>query len=178
MNKKVRFFICWSFIAINCIAYSTSSKAQETGYGGSIIYNFQIESFGIDLRAKIPLYRRLFVVPEISYFPGFNPYHELYAGAALQYELFNISRYTFYLSGGGYYNNWINANDFAPGQKKQNNLSPQAGGGLIRSRGCIRPFIEDRYDFHWKENTLRIGIMFYPGSCGRSKEKCPTISKH
>ena len=156
----------------NPLAAQRRTKSS-VGYGGSIIYNFATGGFGADLRVKIPLRNWFSVVPEVSYFPAFNDYHELYLGAALHYEIFSLGSYNLYLAAGGYYNDWINADDFAPGQKRQNNFVPEAGGGLVRNRGCIRPFIEDRYDFKWKEDNIRIGIYFYPGSCGSRKEKCP-----
>jgi hypothetical protein len=114
------------------------------------------------------------VVPEVDYFPAFNEYHELYAGAALQYDLFSMGSFNFYVLGAGYYNNWLNAEDFAPGQKKEHNFAPEAGAGLVRNIGCIRPFIENRYDFKWEENHLHIGIYWYPGLCG-TKEDCPGV---
>lgn len=177
MYKKIK--TIFLILLINsCIVLLHPASAQRrerpaVGYGAAIIYNFATEGFGLDLRAKIPTINRLSVVPEVSYYPAFNNYHELYAGAALHYEVLTLfGSYNLYAAGGGYYNNWLNADDFAPGQKKQNNFAPEAGGGLVRNHGCIRPFIEDRYDFKWKENNLRIGIYWYPRSCGQ-KEKCP-----
>src|SRR5947207_14931243 len=93
-----------------CSSASAQVYADEraVGYGIGIIYNFMTEGFGAELRAKIPLPpRRLFIVPEVSYFPSFNPYHELYAGAALHYELFDVKWMTFYAAAGGYYNKWF-----------------------------------------------------------------------
>ncbi len=156
----------------NVHAQAVKREKQAVGYGGSIIYNFHANSFGADLRVKIPLVSRLFVVPQVSYFPPFNDYHEFYAGAALHYEIYRMRTYNFYLLAAGYYNEWINAEQFAPGQKKQHNFAYEAGAGLVRNQGCIRPFIEDGYDFKWKENSLRIGIYIYPGACG-GREKCP-----
>jgi hypothetical protein len=170
----------YSFLIISiCIALFSSASAQRRtkpgwGYGAAIIYNFATEGFGADVRVKIPIRNRLSAVPEISYFPGFNRYHEFYAGLALHYEIFTIKSYNLYLAAGGYYNNWMNADEFIPGARKQNNFVFEAGGGLVRNRGCFRPFIEDRYDFKWKENNLRIGIYWYPGYCrSGKKEKCP-----
>lgn len=160
------------FISMNMIQ-SKSAIAQGTGYGGSVIYNFMTEGIGIDLRARIPVANRLFLVPEVSYFPGFNTYHEYLAAGALHYNLLQMGNYDLYLAGGAYYNNWLNVDDFTFDDKQQHNFSPQGGAGIIRSVGCLRPFIENRYDFKWKENNARIGLMFYPGSCGRGKEKCP-----
>lgn len=153
---------------------------QPWGYGAAVIYNFQAESFGADVRVRIPVTGKLYAVPEISYYPSFNRYHDLFAGGALQYDLFSVKSYAFYPLAGVYYHNWMNAEEYAPGQHKTHNLSPQAGAGLVRNRGCWRPFIEDRYDFKWKEDNLRIGIYYYPGQCGKSgksrkKEKCPSV---
>ena len=174
--------IIFSFLFFNlCIAslhnaFGQRREKQPTGFGAAVVYNFQTAGFGGDLRARIPVYNRMFIVPEVSYYPSFNPYHEMYAGAALHYELFSLGGYDFYLLGAPYYNNWINADDFAPTLRKQHNFTPEAGAGLVRYWGCLRPFIETRYDFKWKENNLRIGIYWYPGSCGKNKkEKCPRV---
>lgn len=179
LNDKVkmkRFINRFILLVLVCSGRYAPVTAGDIGYGGSVIYNFQAEGFGADLRVKIPVYTRLYVVPEVSYFPAFDPYHEYFAGLAFHYELLKLGNYYLYPVAGAYYNHWINADDFAPGQKKQQNFSPQAGAGLVRARGCIRPFIENRYDFNWKEDNLRIGILFYPGSCGGGKEKCPPTS--
>ncbi len=159
-------------LSAGVFAQAVKKEKQSIGYGASFIYNFHATSFGADVRVKIPLLKRLSGVPQLSYFPALNDYHEIYAGAALHLEIFRIGSYNFYLLGAGYYNDWMNAEDFAPGQKKQHNFAYEAGGGLVRSYGCIRPFIENGYDFKWKENSLRIGLYIYPGACG-GKEKCP-----
>src|SRR3569832_94802 len=86
----------WLMLALALQAHPAKSQQiyadeRTTGYGIGLIYNFMTEGLGVELRAKIPLPpRKLFVVPEVSYFPSFNPYHEAYAGAALHYELFNV----------------------------------------------------------------------------------------
>lgn len=170
------FMICLLMSLTLLIGSAKQARAQQTGFGGSIIYNFQAEGFGVDLRAKVPVYRRLFVVPEVSYYPSFNEYHEYYAGAALHYEIIQLNKFVFYLTAGAYFNNWINADDFAPGRKLQFNFSPQLGGGIVKRNGCLRPFVENRYDFKWKEDNIRIGVLIYPGSCGSKKEKCPRIN--
>ncbi len=152
----------------------------QWGYGAAIIYDFEATGWGAALRVKIPVIGKLSAVPEFSYFPSFNDYHEYYAGAAVHYELFTLRTYNFYPLIGAYYNNWINAEEYATQQRKQHNFAPEAGAGLVRNRGCIRPFIEYRYDFKWKENNLRLGIYWYPGACGkgkpRRKENCPVVT--
>lgn len=179
---KVKASCILIFFMIVLISYDHANaqrrkEKQPWGYGAAVIYNFHAAGFGGDLRIKIPLMNRLSAVPEFSYYPTFNRYHEYYVGAALHYEMFSLRNYNFYLAGGGYYNKWINAEDFAPGQRKRENFVAEAGGGLVRNFGCIRPFIENRYDFKWKENSLRIGIYWYPGQCDRvKKEKCPAYN--
>jgi hypothetical protein len=157
-------------------AQAVKREKQTVGYGASVIYNFHATGFGADLRMKIPLTKRLSVVPQVAYFPSFNDYHEYYAGAAIHWEVARIGTYNLYLLGAGYYNDWINAETYAPGQDERYNFAYEAGLGLVRSFGCIRPFIENGYDIKWRENSLRIGIYIYPGSCG-GKEKCPAYDE-
>jgi hypothetical protein len=176
---KVRHISIILFAMLFAFNASAQRKVRKPiGYGASAIYNFQAEGIGADLRVRIPTpVNNLYVVPEISYYPPFNRYHELYAGGALQYDILRIRSYNLYLLGAAYYNFWINADDYAPEGKKKHNFAPEVGGGLVRNRGCWRPFIENRYDFKWKEDNLRIGIYYYPGQCRKStrREKCPTV---
>jgi hypothetical protein len=44
--------------------------------------------------------------------------------------------------------------------KKFSNWDAELGGGLT-NRACLRPFIEYRYNFKWKETNLQIGIMYF-----------------
>lgn len=156
-------------------AFSQRRYSSPVGYGAAVIYNFETQGLGIDVRARIPVWNNLYAVPEVSWFPPFDNYHELYAGVALQYDVYQLGNYNLYLAGGGYYNLWFNADKFYPGRGTQKNIVPEAGLGLVRNNGCLRPFIESRYDFKWKEYNLRIGIYLYPGSCGRKREKCPKV---
>ena len=161
-----------AYCSVQSDAQAVKRERRGIGYGGSVIYNFHAASLGADLRIKIPVAGRLSAVPQFSYFPAFNDYHEFYGGIALHLHVARIGSYQAYIHGAGFFNKWINAEDYAPGQNKVNNFAFEAGGGLVRSYGCVRPFIEDGYDFTWRENSLRIGIYIYPGACYR-KEKCP-----
>lgn len=148
----------------------------QTGFGPGIVYNLPVNSLAGELRAKIPVWNRFFAVPEVSYFMPFSPIHEFYAGAALHYESpFTLGKFTPYLAAGLYYNNWINVAEYRSSTNDRNNMAPEAGGGLVLSRGCIRPYLEGRYDMRWKEGTIRLGILFYPGDCRirMRKVKCP-----
>lgn len=171
---KIKFATIYLISIISLVTGMHNTMMAQTCYGVSIIYNFETEGFGADLRARIPVYKQLYAVPEISYFPSFNRYHEYYAGLALQYDIHSFGDYNLYVAGGGYYNSWLNFEDFYPGKGKENNIVPEAGLGLVKNFGCWRPFIESRYDFKWKEVNLRIGIYLCPGSCG-GKEKCPRV---
>jgi hypothetical protein len=158
-------------------AQAVKRDRKGIGYGGSIIYNFHAASLGADLRVKIPVMNKLSFVPQFSYFPAFNDYHEYYGGAALHLEIARIGSYNLYIHGAGFYNRWMNAKDYSPDVGDEINFAYELGGGLVRSYGCVRPFIEDGYDFRWRENSLRIGIYIYPGSC-QSKEKCPAYDDY
>lgn len=148
----------------------------DWGLGTSLIYNFQTKSYGTELRGAFPLSNRFTFVPEISYFFSFNPIHELYAGATLHYDFFYFESFNPYLTVGAFYNAWFNADVYAAGEKKKNNFSTEAGIGIIRNNGCIRPFIEDRYDIKWKEGNLRVGFLWFFNACGGvKKEKCPAV---
>jgi hypothetical protein len=175
MKLKYAFYLCLSLIATTACAQKRKN-APQTGFGLGLVYNFPVKSIAGELRAKIPVWNRFYAVPEISYFVPFSPIHEVYAGAALHYESpYTLGRFTPYLAAGAYYNNWINIAEYRSNMKDQNNLVPEAGLGIILSHGCIRPYLEGRYDARWKEGTVRFGVLFYPGDCRlrTKKVKCP-----
>jgi len=169
----VRYSLVFILIVFGISSSYAQKNAKEIGVGGAVIYNFQTEGFGAELRGDFRLSRHFAIVPEVSYFPSFNPIHELYAGVSAHY-LFPITRnIDGYLTAGGFYNDWINAVDYSHGLKKPNNVTAEGGGGLIRSRGCIRPFIESRWDAKWREANLRIGILWFFNSCKTAD--CPAF---
>ena len=75
-------------------------NANTTAIGISAIYNFQTESFGNGLRLAIPMGRNLTLVPQVSYFYGFNQIHELHEQLNLHYAPFRIGAFTPYAIGG------------------------------------------------------------------------------
>src|SRR4051812_30890600 len=100
LKKIVIIFIAFADVgAFNngVCAQAVKTEKQSIGYGGSLIYNFHANGFGADLRMKIPVANRLSAVPEFSYFPAFNDYHEFYAGLALHYEIARLGSYNLYL---------------------------------------------------------------------------------
>ena len=43
---------------------------------------------------------------------------------------------------------------------QEHNWVGEVGLGIVRSKGCWRPFTEFRYNAKWKEANFRIGIMY------------------
>jgi len=175
MKKSILFFLLL-FISI----YAFSQKKDKTVlFGVGAAYNFQTEGFAPELRAKIPVYRKLFLSPRLSYFPGFNQIHELYAGADLGYHLFQYRKLKPYIFAGAYYNNWINSSEFDSNKAKQNNLAPEAGAGILFHFHCFNPFIEGRYDAKWKEGSVVLGLFLKFGECFKGKgsivKNCPNF---
>lgn len=171
----MRLFICILlafFLGINVNAQK--SNVPEWGIGGAGIYDFQTEGFGADLRADFHVLENVSIVPEVSYYFSFNPIHELYAGLSIHYLFPVFKSWSPYVSLSALYNNWINANEYSNGLRKADNFTPEVGGGIVRSRGCLRPFVENRYDTKWKESNLRVGVLFYFNSCNCFKKAdCP-----
>jgi len=143
------------------------------GIGG--IYNFQTNGIGAELRAYIPIVDKLAVSPQVSIFPS-NVVHEFYAGLSVQYTLFDIRNWHLYALGAAYYNNWYNYTSFDTKIAKQNNFAEDVGAGLMRSFGCLKPYIEGRYDIKWKEARLHIGILISFNDCFAPKQHCPAYN--
>lgn len=150
------------------------AQRDETswGLGSSVIYNFQTEGFGTELRAHIYLMDQLVLAPELSYFPSFNQIHEMYPGLAVHYEFPILNEYSPYLALGAWFNDWLNAEKFTLGVKNKYNFAPEVGGGIVRNNGCLRPYLEYRYDIKWQEGNLRIGILWFFGACKPQKYGC------
>lgn len=160
-------------------SYHTFSQNKEfkTLFGIGGLYNFQTEGIAFDGRAKIPIFKKLFISPRLSYFPSFNNVHELYAGTDLGIDLPAFRNATPYIFAGGYYNDWFNSAEFHNSVAKKNNLVYEAGVGIVLSFKCFYPYAEYRYDAKWKEGSLGVGLMLKFGECFYSKKnqvkKCP-----
>ena len=170
-------FLLFIFLII-FVDVKTQEKKQGTIYGLGGIFNFQTEGKGLDLRAIVPLLKnKIFITPRISYYIPSNKINEYYAGFDINYyPVAQYKNFYPYIFVGGYYNNWINSSDFSSKKAKQNNLVPEGGIGLIYGFGCIDPFAEWRYDAHWKEGSIIVGILFHYNKCfnsvARKAKKC------
>ena len=145
------------------------------GIGG--VYDFQANGLGVGLRAYIPLTKKFAVSPQINYFLPFNEIHELYAGIAIQYKLLPIKKFVLYPLAAAYYNRWVNYSNFEPPQAKLNNVGEEVGLGIMKDKGCVRPFAEQRYNIKWKEYIFHIGVLFSFGDCiGGKHTLCPAYN--
>jgi len=162
--------------------HSFGQKTEKVYYGLGALYNFQTNGVAVDLRARLPLYKNLFISPRLSYFPKFNNINEYYLGADLDYQFMKKHRLRPYIYAAGYYDNWINSYEFKHNPKAQkNNIVAEGGAGLIFCYKCLHPYIEYRYDTKWKEGSLGAGILFNWGCCFKSKKAsektCPKFQK-
>ena len=160
MKKSVPFFL-----VITGSIISLSLSAQQNRFGGSAIYNLSTRSLGFGLRTEIPikqidLLEGISVVPQVSYYPGFNPVSELYIGSSVHLNAYAYDRWMFYgLLNLSYYG-WINNDDTEYRQGDFSNLGVDLGVGLSRKvRKCWYPFFEFRFNARWAEFNARLGIM-------------------
>jgi hypothetical protein len=153
----------WLTILILGLCNNTFSQIIK-GIGGSAIYNFQTKSFGLDLRAEMPLKSIHFldglkIVPQITYFPSFNKITEFYIGSSVHLGVYTINKWAFYTLANISYNGWINYKDSNMSDAKFSNLGLEGGIG-VTTKACLRPFAEIRYNVKWKEANLRVGLIY------------------
>ncbi len=154
--------------------FSQKNDVPEFGIGAAGIYDFQTKGLGAEMRGDFHIKENFSIVPEVSYYFPSNPIHELYAGVSLHYLFPIFKSWSFYLSASALYNDWFNAVEYSNGTKKPSNFAPEGGIGIVRSHGCLRPFIENRYDTKWKEANLRVGVLWFFKSCKCfRKADCP-----
>ncbi len=162
---------------------------DKFSFGFSGVYNFPLNSVGIGLRAQVPIIPKVFVVPQLKYFPSFNTIHELYGGINVHYALVegNIRPDGFkrsidpeipmiYLAVGAQYNRWINYVETQQSNSKPNNFLPEVGLGTSIGNYPVRLFAEVKYNILWKESYGEVGLMFCPAYFRtKSKTNCPTF---
>ena len=148
------FALCLFVFLFNSYLFS-----QKFGAGVSLIYNFQTESVGAGLRAEI-VKGQASIVPQIAYYPAFNKISEFYLGLSLHLDLISYGDITMYGIANGSYNGWINYGISTMEKAKFSNWDAELGAGIKKGK-CIRPFLEFRYNFKWKEANLRLGIMYF-----------------
>ena len=174
MNLLSKKNVLHSILLFFFITIAQNAYNQQVGIGGSLLYNFQTQSFAGGLRAEIP-YKRIRIVPQLTYYPSFNKISEYYFGCAIHLDVLETARWRSYLIGMLSFNRWSNFSLNPQLQAKANNWDGELGLGLTTKR-CIRPFIEYRYNFKWKETNLGIGFI-YTFNCKGFKKRtsisCP-----
>jgi hypothetical protein len=172
-----RIFYIWIFLFLSI---SFNAKSEGIGIGISTMYNFQTESFGAGFRFNFKPSNLFRVIPQAAYYPSFNKIHEYYAGLGLEINLFKIKKYNFYMLGQAGYNGWLNANESLMTGAKASNFVIEGGAGIVKNKGCVRPFLEYRYNGNWKETNLKLGLLFVFGckknAFGRSRGKRKAVS--
>jgi len=169
------------FLSLFLIKNQLSAQKKEkesTLFGFGAIYNFQTNGGALDLRAKVPVYKNTYVVPRFSYFPSLNNIHEFYLGADANYHVYRYKNLIPYVHLGGYYDRWINSDEFITNKAKKNNFVFEGGAGVVFDFNCLNPFLEYRYDTKWKEGSLELGLYLRFGKCFKRKTKirCPAFS--
>jgi hypothetical protein len=148
-----------------------------TLWGIGAYYDFQDKGIAIDVRAKIPVYDKFYISPRISYYPPFNNIHEIYGGADVDYNFIKYKFLSPYVYIGGYYDDWFNSSDFQNPKAKKNSVMPEGGLGVVFDVKCLHPYIEYRYDPHWEEGSIGIGLLFnfkcMFNSEGHKVKSCP-----
>lgn len=154
------------FFAILITLISFSASAQNFGLGGSIMYNFQSEGFGLGVRGNIFPNSKLSYVPQIAYYPGIGfsdiKVREYIFGLGLEYKLIQGNRLTYYLIAHGGYNSWSNPEESSLENAQTANWNIDLGGG-ITTNTCLRPFLEYRYNIKFQETHLQFGLLYIFG---------------
>lgn len=170
MKAAFLFFFLWLVVFP---VFSQEGEPRALGIGA--IYNFQTDGIGAEVRGYFPIRGRLALSPQFLIFPT-NIVHEFYLGLSAQYTLFDIRNWHLYALGAAYYNDWYNYANFDSKVAKQNNFDYQVGGGLMRAIGCLKPYIEARYDGKWKEARLHVGILISFNDCFAPRQNCPAYN--
>jgi hypothetical protein len=163
-------------IRLTTCSYAQWARIPKSLIGIGVVHNFQTESQGIDIRFKKFIAPDIAVTPRFSYFFPGNPINEYYAGLDVNYQLNKYRKFQPYFLVGGFYNNWINYEQYGAPLRKKNNLVADLGCGAVFNIGCrLKPYVEWRYNTKWKEGSLGAGLFISFAKCpGRGlASKCP-----
>jgi hypothetical protein len=160
------------FTVIVFFTFSFKGKSQNVGVGADIMYNFQTESFGAGARVNFFPNNRLSFVPQASYYFAFNKVEEYYLGLSLEYKVIQREKINLYALAHGAYDNWLSYERSPMKGAKPNNWNGELGIGISNNK-CLRPFLEYRYNFNFKETHLRLGLLYIFGCSGKPKaDRC------
>lgn len=166
-----KWFIFFFYSLFSFLGYS-----QNFGLGGSAIYNFQTEGFGMGVRASIFPNNRISIVPQFSYFFPFNKVNEYYLGLAGEFKIVQRDRINIYATLHGGYNSWLNYSASPMSGAQPNNWNMEGGIGISNYK-CLRPFIEYRYNLKHRETNLQFGFLYVFGCrVKKSRGHCDAYS--
>ena len=165
--------IIFLFITLHSLTASLQAQSK-IGIGASIVHNIPLSSTGFGLRADIPVFSRLHVVPQVKYMPAFNPITEFYGGINLHLIFFKWNKLNVYAAGGVQFNRWLNYTESLNGKAKETNFLPEAGLGAFYGGRLIGVFAEFKYNILWNESYAEVGFLFFPGNLKRGHYICPT----
>lgn len=144
--------------------------SQEYQVGGSVIYNLKNKGFGFGIRAEFPIHtidllEGFSVVPQASYFPGYNEVSEFNIGSSLHLGVYAIEKWVFYGLANVSYRGWINYEESSDPDARFSNLVLDGGIGVTRTT-CWRPFLELRLNAIGFEPGIWLGVL-YTINCDR-----------
>ncbi len=164
-NISIFLFIVMFFIHSN--SYSQYNRhLPKKKIGGSVLYNMHTASLGFGLRYEVPLNQIDFLegirlVPQASYFPGFNNISEFYIGSGVHVHAYKYNTWSFYGLLNLSYNGWINHEDILYREAGFSNLGIEPGAGAsCKVLKCLHPFVELRLNLRWFEPHMQFGIMY------------------
>jgi hypothetical protein len=149
-----------------CLVNVTNGFSQNNKIGGSAIYNVHTNSLGLGFRADIPLksidlLEGIGVVPQLAYYPSFDPITEFYLGLGANLGIYRLNNWKFYTLAELSYNGWINNDDVEYREGNFSNLGVEVGiGASVKVKKCWYPFFECRYNVWWNEIAVQLGILY------------------
>jgi hypothetical protein len=150
---------------------SCNSAEAQISFGGSGLYNLQTESVGVGARVVFRIEKSLQVVPQFSYFLPFSKVNEWTVGLSIQQRILKYRNFGFYGLTHAGYNHWINFQDSKMKGAQQTNWNAELGAGAQWGRG-VKFFAEWRYNVHFQEAHLQLGLIGAVKKGQRKKEKC------
>jgi len=168
---KIRVLIFLSILSLSFKDNSIPPFSNDFGLVPEIIYNLPLSGIGIGARAHYHLNYHLLVSPQLNFFPGIKGVREMNLNLHASYIINPWDKVGIHLTAGPSLNYWMNHEASAKENAKAFNFAAELGAGVLKNSGCIRPFLEWRYNVTWSESNVRVGFNYYPKICTENK-KC------
>lgn len=172
MNQLLKSLLA---VALLVLSYSSAKAQYELQLGLSASYNYQTSGIGIGTRVGIPISYRFIATPMVNYYPSFNQVHEVYLGGQIEYKVLPGRFFRPYLAVAGFYDLWLNSEDFENDYSSSSNIIPTASIGVRIGNKCFVPFVEQSYNPVWQEGITTVGVFWRYG-CKSTNYKCDTYN--